>query len=294
MASKITPKQVARGLGVSESSVKRWCDKGVIETEYTAGGHRRVALSSIMQFLSSTKYRLVHPEALGLPASSGTGRLAIDRARGQLTEALLGGDELRCRQIAIDLYLAEFSLSRMCDEVFAQAFVEIGDAWACGEAEVFEERHGCEILDRILDELLTFVPTNVEGPLAIGGTPTGDYYSLGTKMAELVLSECHWTATSLGMNLPLESLANAVKKRRPKLLWLSCSYLEDENTFLRDYRGLYEEVGASTGIVVGGRALHEELRQQMQYSAYCDNMQHLESFATTLRTAITDGNETVP
>ena len=31
--------------------------------------------------------------------------------------------------------------------------------------------------------------------------------------------------------------------------------------------------------VVGGRALTESIRQQMKFAAYCDNMQHLESFA---------------
>jgi predicted site-specific integrase-resolvase len=28
----LTPKQVARAIGVSESSLKRWCDKGVLPT----------------------------------------------------------------------------------------------------------------------------------------------------------------------------------------------------------------------------------------------------------------------
>ena len=38
--------------------------------------------------------------------------------------------------------------------------------------------------------------------------------------------------------------------------------------------------------VLGGSALNEEIRQKMKYSAYCDNMQHLEVFAETLRSAI--------
>ena len=38
--------------------------------------------------------------------------------------------------------------------------------------------------------------------------------------------------------------------------------------------------------VVGGRALTETIRQQMKFAAYCDNMQHFESFAQTLRGVI--------
>jgi hypothetical protein len=37
--------------------------------------------------------------------------------------------------------------------------------------------------------------------------------------------------------------------------------------------------------VVGGRALTPHLREQMKYAAYCDNMQHLETFAHSLRNA---------
>ena len=48
----------------------------------------------------------------------------------QMTAGLLAGDELRCRQIAMDLYLAEHSISVICDEVLAKAFEEIGDRWA--------------------------------------------------------------------------------------------------------------------------------------------------------------------
>ena len=54
MRELLTPKQVARAINVSESSVKRWCDKGVIPTQYTAGGHRRIPLSGLMEFLRSS------------------------------------------------------------------------------------------------------------------------------------------------------------------------------------------------------------------------------------------------
>ena len=47
----LSPKQVARALGVSESSLKRWCDKGLIPTERTAGGHRRLPLAGVLDFL---------------------------------------------------------------------------------------------------------------------------------------------------------------------------------------------------------------------------------------------------
>jgi methanogenic corrinoid protein MtbC1 len=287
MRELLTPKQVSRAIDVSESSVKRWCDKGVIPTRYTAGGHRRIAISSLMEFLREGSYHLAHPEALGLPPTSGKTTRVIGRALGQLTDALLNGDESRCRQIAVDLYLAEHSISVICDEVFAAAFREIGDRWACGEAEVYQERRGCEIATRVLHELrILLAPPTSDSPLAIGGAAEGDQYSLGTTMAELVLRDARWNANSLGDNLPFESLSAAIRENRPKLFWLSCSHIADEAEFLRGYQELYDEFSMDVAFVVGGYALTEEVRQQMKFSAYCDTMQHLEGFAQTLCDAI--------
>lgn len=287
MRDLLTPKQLARALDVSESSIKRWCDKGVIPTQYTAGGHRRLAMADVLEFLRTGKHQILHPEALGLPPTSGQSSRVVGRAREQLVEALIAGDEGVCRQIAVDLYLAEHSLSVICDDVFAAAFREIGERWSCGEAEVYQERLGCEITLRVLHELRAILPQPSESaPLAIGGAASGDQYSLGTTMAELVLRDVKWNAISLGDNLPFETISAAIRQKRPKLLWLSCSYIADESEFLSGYGALFDEYGMDSAFVVGGCALTDSIRRQMKYSSFCDNMQHLEGFAQTMRAAI--------
>ncbi len=287
MPDLLTPKQVARALDVSESSIKRWCDKGVISAQHTAGGHRRIAMSGLIQFLRQGDHELVHPEALGLPPTSGQTAHVVERAHDQMTESLISGDELRCRQIAIDLYLAQHSLAVLCDQVFAPAFRAIGELWESGSAEIYQERRSCEILLRLLHELRSILPPPpTGGPLAIGGTPAGDPYNLGTTMAELVLRDALWNATSLGDNLPFETLASAITQHQPQLFWLSCSHIENEAEFLAGYGWLYDQFGKHVAFVVGGNALSEGIRQQMKYSTYCDSMQHLEGFSQTLRGAI--------
>ena len=267
MRQRVTPKQIARALDVSESSVKRWCDKG-------------------MDFLRDSKYELVRPEALGIPPTSGATERVVARAADAMIAALLAGDENRCRQLAVDLYLARHSVSEICDQVFAEAFRRIGDLWACGDAEVYQERRGCEITYRVLVELETLIPTPpVDAPLAIGGAAAGDPYLLGTTMAELVLRQAGWRAASLGNNLPLPSLMAAIEAQRPRLFWLSCSHIANVEQFLADYQKLYDRVSDRTAIVVGGVALNEQLRGQIKFSAYCENMQRLEAFAQSLRQA---------
>jgi excisionase family DNA binding protein len=287
MRDLLTPKQVARAVNVSESSIKRWCDRGAIPTHYTAGGHRRIPAAEFLKLVREGKYDLVRPEALGLPPTSGTSERVIERGRDRLTEALIRGDELLSRQIVMDLYLAEHSIATLCDQVLAEAFRSIGDRWACGMAEVYQERVGCEITLRILHELRSLVPTPlVTAPVSIGCAAEGDQYCLGTSMAELVLRDAQWNATSLGDNLPFATMAAAIRQHRPRLFWLSVSHILDEEHFLNGYNSLHAEFGLDVAFVVGGFALTEEVRKRMSYSAYCDSMRHLDSFAQTHRGAI--------
>lgn len=279
----ISPKQVARAIGVSESSLKRWCDQGLIKTVRTAGGHRKMQVADVMRFLRDRDQQLVDPEVLGLPAASDRAELGLARGRPLLAAALLEGNETVARQIVFDLYLARHPISVICDEVISGAFRDIGDRWECREADPYQERRGCEIALRLLFDLRQRQSPPAKTWTAIGGTIEGDQYALPSAMAELVLRAAGWNATSLGMSLPFASLIRSVEDNRPKLFWLSVSYIQPGIEFASEFGSLSKccrETG--TALVVGGRALSETLRHQMTYSAYCDTMQHLESFAQTL------------
>lgn len=276
----LTPKQVARAIRVSESSVKRWCDNGAIPTRYTAGGHRRIPLCGLLDFLKASQYHLADPEVLGLPAAGLRETRCLEASAELLADTLLAGDDAHCRQILVELYLAEHSVSAICDGALAKAFELIGHRWSCGEAEIYQERRGCEIALRNLYELRSLMnPAAPSAPRAIGATPAGDHYSLPTTMAELVLQEAGWNARSLGSNIPLATLRNAIRDQQPRLFWLSCTHLEQPEDFLPAYRSLYEEFSERVAFVVGGQALTESLRQQIPCTAWCGTMEQLESAA---------------
>lgn len=282
-ADLVSPKQAARAFGVSESSLKRWCDQGRIPFVRTAGGHRKMPIADVLDFVRRHDQALASPEILGLPAVSPRSHSGLTRGRPRLAEALLAGDELLARQVVLDLYLAQHSLSVICDEVIAGAFRDIGDRWACQQADVFQERRGCEIALRILFELRRLQPAQENKCRAIGGTIEGDAYCLPSAMAELVLRQSGFQATSLGTGIPFESLTRAVEAIRPRLFWLSVSHIREGLDFVSQFAALSATCASvGTALVVGGRALVEDLRRKMTYAAYCDNMQHLESFAKVL------------
>ncbi len=160
-------------------------------------------------------------------------------------------------------------------------------AGSAARLSVYRERRGCEIALKTLHDLRLALPTpSAAAPVAIGGALEHDPYRLPTTMVEICLREAGWRATSLGTLLPAGSLGEAVRENRPQLLWISVSYIESTSAFLDEYARLYDtaaELGAA--VAVGGRALTEEIRQQMVYSAYCDTLRHLVTFVATLARA---------
>lgn len=285
MKDLVSPRQVAQAIDVSESSLKRWCDQGLIPTVRTAGGHRRLPVNGVLTFLRNSGYRLLHPELLGLPPATQGGRQRkLEGERTRLLQALIEGNEEVSVEVVLNLYLAGLSMSTICDELLASTFHEIGEQWGCGDVAVYQERRSCELCHRVMHEVRRALPEiSPAAPIAVGGTIDGDPYTLASSMAELVLREIGWRGCSLGNMLPFLSLRQALCDMRPRLFWLSVSSIRDLEVFLAEFSRLWD-VAQENGVavVVGGRGLTEDIRRRMQYSCFCDTFRHLESFARQL------------
>lgn len=289
MSQFFSPKDVAAAIGVSESSLKRWVDKGLIRASKTAGGHRRMEMDSIMQYLRNSGRMLERPEILELPSGCGSGgEWNAESARQALHEALVSGDEDAARRVVLDLYLGGMSVAELSDEVIARTFHKVGDLWECGELEVYEERRACELCQRVVHELRRVVGSGPgRKPLAMGGTLDGDPYTLATSLAELVLRDAGWKAVSLGNMLPFEAIRHAVLEHRPNLLWISVSSIRDVDRFSADFNLLFDVAHSTeTALVVGGKALTADIRMNIRYSQFSDNFRHLESFANIIRQGV--------
>ncbi len=287
MQEQLTTRQIATALQVSESSVKRWCDQGVIPTIRTVGGHRRIPLPGFMHFLERTNQQVVVPldgksSDVAQAGNAETGA-SLTESRERFTDALACGDEATCRATLISAFAAHESIARLADEIIAPALHRLGDQWQCGDLEVYQERRGCGICSHILHELKRILPASPSNaPLAIGASPEGDQYMLPGQLIETMLQQCGWQPMNLGANVPLLSVAAAVRTHQPKLLWLSISHIVDEARFVSEYNEFYASLPPQLSVVLGGRALTDRLRPHLRYTGFCDNMQQLSSFAAAL------------
>ena len=289
MVEMMSPKQVSRAIGVSESTLKRWCDRGLIKTIKTEGGHRKLPVSDVLRFVKERNGNIDKLEDLGLPTPafqvSPPASVGVEQPVQSVSDALIKGDGDLAWQLVLDLYNATHSISGICDKVLSPAFAEIGRRWEDHSADIYQERRSCEVAQRILFELRHLLPATDAQWTAIGGTLTGDTYSLPTTMTELVLREAGWNANSLGTSIPFASLVRAILDNRPKVFWLSASIkIANIDEFACEFKVLSdaaESVGAA--LVIGGRAFNEEIRSKLTYCCHCDSMQQLKSFAKAIR-----------
>lgn len=284
MDQLLSPKQVANAIGASESSLKRWCDQGLLKTVKTAGGHRRIPVQEALRFARERNIAAAEPHLLAMVATTDRKARRVENGPERLIEALLGGNETLCNALVLEYFQAGVSASRIFDDIVTPAFRTLGEKWECKALEIYEERSACQIMLRILHELRLRQPAPVTKRIAMGATCEGDPYSLPIMMGEVVLRSVGWDTRLLGCSIPLSSVSKAIQQHQPAIFWLSVSSIVDPIAFINEFNQLSEAASKSnTAIVVGGRVLTTEIRTRLRYSAFCDTMQHLEEFAKTLQ-----------
>lgn len=280
----ISTEEVARLLGVSVSTVKRWVDLDILPAVRTCGGHRRIRMSDVLRLARLGQLPDVDLARFPLMANNGASREMVE-IKGELHRALIAGDENGIRALLAETYQAGMAVETLADELIRPAMYRLGQEWSEGHLDVMHEHRGVQACFSALCELKHRLLARADhsGPVAVGGAPEKDPYLLPCLLAELVLIDSGWEVVNLGANTPLASFQRALGEYRPRMLWLSISHLEDRASFLESYRRLHDAaIRHDVAVVVGGQALIDEVRSAMPYTIFGDGLKHLAAFARTL------------
>ena len=275
--------QVAKAVGVSVTTIKRWVDDGILPAHRTAGGHRKLVLADVLRL---TREGALPPSDLGqlVPVSRAEPN-DPDRFREQLLDAVREIDDARIRAVIRAAYHSGIAIEALADRVISPTMAFVGRQWQHDKLDVGTEHLVTGAVIAGLFELQGTIAANAAGdrPVAVGGAPEGDHYILPSLLAKLTLIEAGWDAVNVGPNTPASSFEKLLDPRRPKLLWLSVSHVADAKSFEAEYSHLYREAH-SRGIPValGGRALTEEMRSRLPYTTFGDGLAQLAAFARTL------------
>jgi methanogenic corrinoid protein MtbC1 len=282
---RFSPAQLAPIIGVSESTIKRWVDAGHLLGETTPGGHRKIALPHLVAFLRSRGRRVPSLEALGLLAEQQPTRPKGSPATPEaLAGLLMRGEAGVARTLVLEQFRGGRALDDLLDRLVAPAMAWLGEQWADGKIDVYQEHAATLRAWSILVELRGLLPAAPDkAPLALGGSPEGDPYLLPTLMADLTLTDMGWRTVNIGPNIPVTSLLEAVTSHRPRLVWLSVTSMKPRASFFEGYPKLFEAAQAKgASVVIGGQALTPHLQDRLVASGFGTRLAHLKAFARSL------------
>jgi excisionase family DNA binding protein len=281
----MSPAQIATIVGVSESTLKRWVDAGLLRAQKTAGGHRRITLTDVLAFLRTNGRPAPSLQALGVLATHASATPGGGLTPEALADLLLGEDLPTLRTLLLDEFRRGRPLEELLDRLLGPAMVRVGALWSAGSIDVYQEHLATRRAWWILVELRALLPEPAaEAPLALGGTPEGDPSLLPSLMAELTLVEAGWRVLNLGPDTPVASLCRAVQTHRPRLVWISLSSHGVPPRFVREYPGLLDAARAvGAAVILGGQGLTADVQDALDASAFGTRVAHLKAFARDLR-----------
>ena len=276
--------QVAKALGLSVTTVKRWVDEGILPAHRTVGGHRKLLMADVIRLarqgnLPQADLSQLLPEPLEVDL---TDPAAI---RDQLIVAVEKLDAELVRTLIQGAYHRGYPIEVLADLAIAPAMHYVGHQWEKGKMPIAHEHRATQAIVSALYELKSQLRIQVdrERPVAIGGAPEGDHSILASLLAKLVLLDSGWNAINLGPHTPMIAFIDAVDELNPQLVWISVSHLDDVETFLRNYAEFYKYANKKgIAVAVGGYGLTEAIRSKMPYTTYGDGLSHLASFAKML------------
>ena len=279
----LTTKEVARLCRVSDATVKRWEDAGLLRSERTSGGHRRFRAEEVARFQRE--------QNLGLKTSNGdesavraaTRRRANkNQSNSSLFYSLIAGCEEEVANALIEAHLHGKKLPEIFDEMICPAMRRIGELWYSGELSVTQEHIATRVACSAVYKLRNVLPVSKStGGLAMCCAMEVDFHELPTHLAQVIFENEGWEVLNFGANTPLYSLAEEILHHSPEIVCISATMMSDVERLSRDYKIFKEQIGKlKTPIILGGRAFSDEqIRRRFPAELYARSFGEIVGFA---------------
>ncbi len=278
--------EVARLCRVSDATVKRWEEAGLLKSERTSGGHRRFRAEEVARFQRE--------QGLGLKQSHGDESVTktINRAREKknhsdsaFLQSLIDGGEEAAANVFITAHLEGKPLTEIIDRLVCPAMRKIGELWHRNEISVAQEHLATRTVISALYKLRSALPVpEMKNGLAVCCAMEGDFHELPTLLTQIAIENEGLEVINFGASTPLYSLADEVVRHSPNFVCISAAVINDLERLSRDYKDFREKTARlEIPILLGGRVFEDEhTRRRFKCEFYARSFTDVAEFARKL------------
>lgn len=260
----LSPQKVAELLKVSCSTIKRWVDEGRLGAMKTIGGHRKINAWDVLKIAQAQGWSHINIDAIRPFVSKDKSVASCDTACMQLYEGIRAGDSDKVRTSLVEAYRSGIGIAEIGDRIVMPAMHSLGEDWDRGVLDICQEHHATHsvltALMEVRQRIFAAVKPESDAPLAMGCAPEGDHYFIPTLLVEMVFMENRWKVKNYGPNTPIESLKLRVKEKKPRMVWVSGTFVRDSATLEKELMELNQVMGEwKADLLVGGQGIEPEM-----------------------------------
>jgi len=264
MKNWITAQQAADELGVSSSTLKRFCDTNEIPIIRTPGGHRRIDRGHVAEVSRLMRHRGNAPTAAEYPTVATIVQLLLAAEHSKLTELIWAATQ-SVGEIVTKL-----------EDLFVPALWRVGDMWRKNELEIAQERVCTFTTSMVLDEILGRMPpvaANARTYLGAAFPPSLD--TTGLKIVAIGLRSMGVEFIHLGYAVSPEVIARAAILYNASAVCFSHTHIHDLDQVAREHHELAKLLPEHCKVIIGGGGLSPLARRQIGQCEYYESVQLL-------------------
>ena len=158
----------------------------------------------------------------------------------------------------------EETLSQIYQQQGMEAFITetvipllytVGERWAKGKLQIFEEHLMSEVLTRFLNSEISELQKNTRKPRVLLATLPGEEHTLGLLMFAALLSARNINVTNLGGEVPLDQIVLAVDRLNADVLGLTFSGAYQYENIRSNMNELRDSIPENVDLWLGGEGV---------------------------------------
>ena len=177
-----------------------------------------------------------------------------DGPMGALTRIRNAVKDLDAQKIAsiLDDTALGIGLLSCIDNVIVPFLEDIGTGWHEGRWRIYHEHIASASIRNFLGKHLDAIVPSVDDPVAVVATPGGQEHDIGSLSVAVAASLSGYRVFYTGSGIPLEEVADIIKKQDARLVLLSVVFPRSIHRISRDIDAMQRRLPENCRLIIGG------------------------------------------